>query len=273
MNSKIYILLPVHNRVDITKQFVKCLIRQTYTNYHLILIDDGSKDDTVKVVTSLIQNLTVIKGKGNWWWAGSLQQGYKWIKNNVNNKNDIVLIMNDDTSFDENYLSEVQNLIKEDTLMIGIEKGMQSNIEGYNTYFLENKEFVLTGNSDLINCMSSKGLFMSVGTFIEIGGFYPKLIPHYLSDIEFTYRAFRKGYKLVKCKDILINNNEETTGVKKISEPSRIKYVKMMFSKKNMNYPPIPYFFFILLWCPFPYKIKKIYKLIKKVAGEIVFLK
>ena len=93
--DKIYILLPVHNRREITRKFIECLKLQTHQNYHLVLIDDGSTDGTEKIVQSQIQALTVIKGKGDWWWAGSLQQGYLWMKSQNLTSSDLVLIIND----------------------------------------------------------------------------------------------------------------------------------------------------------------------------------
>ena len=81
--DKVYIILPVCNRRNITQKFVECLKSQTYTNYHLILVDDGSIDGTEEMVRSQIESLTVIKGNGNWWWAGGLQQGVDWLKESI----------------------------------------------------------------------------------------------------------------------------------------------------------------------------------------------
>ena len=53
-----YILLPVHNRREITQKFIECLKSQTYQNYKLVLIDDGSSDGTAAMVQSQISDLT-----------------------------------------------------------------------------------------------------------------------------------------------------------------------------------------------------------------------
>ena len=42
----IHIIVPVHNRSNITNKFADCLLRQTYQNYNFILVDDGSTDDS-----------------------------------------------------------------------------------------------------------------------------------------------------------------------------------------------------------------------------------
>ena len=94
--DKLYILVPVHNRRKVTESIVNSIQRQSYQNYHLILIDDGSKDGTVESIKSMVpaEQLSIIRGKGNWWWAGSLQKGFKWLKSLKNeiNVNDYVLI-------------------------------------------------------------------------------------------------------------------------------------------------------------------------------------
>jgi glycosyltransferase involved in cell wall biosynthesis len=40
--KKVYILLPVHNRKEVTQSFIKCLNAQSVKDFHLVLIDDGS---------------------------------------------------------------------------------------------------------------------------------------------------------------------------------------------------------------------------------------
>ena len=80
MKECIYILLPVHNRREITGDFIDCLEAQTWQHYHLVLIDDGSTDGTEQMVRERVENLTVIRGNGDWWWAGCLQQGFNFLK-------------------------------------------------------------------------------------------------------------------------------------------------------------------------------------------------
>jgi len=79
MTPWVYVLAPVHNRRATTEKFIRCLLAQTHVNWHLVLIDDGSKDGTEAMARALVRDtsLTVLRGTGNWWWAGSLQQGYR----------------------------------------------------------------------------------------------------------------------------------------------------------------------------------------------------
>ena len=101
----IYILLPVHNRREVTARFIRCLRSQSYRRWHLVLVDDGSTDGTEEMVRGQVSHLTVLKGAGNWRWAGALQQGYRWLTAQRPLKHDITLIINDDTEFGPAFLA------------------------------------------------------------------------------------------------------------------------------------------------------------------------
>ena len=110
--DKIYIILPVHNRRHVTRRFLDCLKAQSYQEYHLVLIDDGSTDGTQEMVRDEIANLSVITGHGDWWWAGALQQGYDWVCQQDLDHSSLVLIINDDTEFDNDFLERAAYLMR-----------------------------------------------------------------------------------------------------------------------------------------------------------------
>jgi glycosyltransferase involved in cell wall biosynthesis len=55
---KFSILIPVHNRENLIGSAIESILKQTYPNYELIVIDDGSTDLTSKVIASYGNNLT-----------------------------------------------------------------------------------------------------------------------------------------------------------------------------------------------------------------------
>jgi hypothetical protein len=95
----VYVLTPVHDRKALTERFLRCLIDQTDRDYHLVLVDDGSRDGTAEMARSMIPSATIIRGSGNWWWAGSLEQARRWLLRQPSRPGDLVLIANDDTTF------------------------------------------------------------------------------------------------------------------------------------------------------------------------------
>lgn len=272
--QKVYILLPVHNRCAVTEHFIDCLSAQTYANYHLILIDDGSTDGTADMVQSKINNITVLRGRGDWWWAGSLQQGINWLEQSSVEDRDIVLFANDDITFDADFLQKAVGILDnlDATLLLphlrdektGIpqESGVDAN--------LQKLTFNPAASPDKINCLPTRGLFMRMSDLRKIGKFHPRLLPHYLSDYEFTIRARRKGLRLVTSADIAIQLDREQTGYRSLENLDFIDFIKRYFSKKNV-FNPIHWSTFILLTVPKSYIPGHLYRLWVATAKTLLF--
>jgi GT2 family glycosyltransferase len=263
MSGKIYILLPVHNRKEITRRFVACLKQQTFQNFHLVLIDDGSIDGTADMVRSEISNLTVLTGNGNLWWAGSLQLGIDWLKRQEIDAQDVVLLSNDDITFDADFLQKaIQILGRQNGVLLlpkyvdevtgqVMETGVEAN--------LRKMSFTPAASPEKINCLPTRGLFIRISDLLIIGDFYPRLLPHYLSDYEFTIRANRKGLRLCTSSDLLITRDDAASGYRSFDGLTFFEFLKQYFSKKSVG-NPIYQTVFVLLTNEFPHVIINIVK-------------
>ena len=256
-----YVILPVHNRKDITELFIKSLTKQLDKDFKLILIDDGSTDGTSDMVHSYIPDCVVLRGQGDLWWGGALHQGFLWIKENITDGN--VLLINDDTVISEDFLQKGSDLLKhnENTLFLAQAYDKNNNHVDSGVHVdWENLTFNQAKNENEINCLSTRGLFLKVSDFLDIGGFHPTILPHYLSDYEFTIRAYNKGYKLRIDKDLKLVFDTEATGSHKIIFENYFNYLKKFFSKK---YPNNPVYFtsFLMLACPRKYVVKNILRI------------
>jgi len=238
---QVYILLPVHNRKEITQGFVECLAAQTFSDYHLVLIDDGSTDGTAEMVCARIQSTTVLRGNGNWWWAGSLQQGLKWLKANSVNDQAVVLFINDDVRFAHDYLERAVGLMTDKNHALLLSRfwkpGSGDIIETGVTADLRCLRFKVADSAERINCLSTRGLFAHWEDIRSIGGFHPVVLPHYLSDYEYTIRAYRKGFKCETSADLLIEPNMETTGYREMGEMPFARFLQRLCSKKSAVNP------------------------------------
>ena len=253
MKECLYILLPVHNRCEITKKFIDCLVAQTYQNFHLVLIDDGSIDGTEQMVREKIDNLTVLKGNGSWWWAGCLQQGYDWLKENKINDSDTILIINDDVIIEKDFLAKGKSLLSAGNQSIllaqfrfsadsqPIETGIDAD--------LKHLSFANASSPEKINCLSTRGIFLKWSDFLIIGGFHPRLLPHYWSDYEFTIRANRKGYKCLTSPEISLLPMLQESGRQDLDYSSFFSLLSSLFSTKSIP-NPVHKISFIFLACP-----------------------
>lgn len=274
MMQTVYILLPVHNRCAVTEKFIDCLIAQTYADYHLVLIDDGSTDNTDQMVQAKIKNLTVLKGEGDWWWAGSLQQGINWLEQRGVEDQDIVLFANDDITFDAEFLQKAVRILDglNETLLLphlrDVNSGlaMESGVEAN----LQKLTFVPASSPERINCLSTQGLFMRMTDLRRIGKFHPQLLPHYLSDYEFTIRAQRKGLKLLTSASITIRLDETQTGYRNFADLGYINFLKRFFSKRSAA-NPVYWSTFILLTVPISYIPVQLIRLWVITAKTLLF--
>ena len=53
---KVSIVMPVYNRANIISQAIESVMKQSYTNWELIIIDDNSNDNVAEVVNSFNNN-------------------------------------------------------------------------------------------------------------------------------------------------------------------------------------------------------------------------
>jgi GT2 family glycosyltransferase len=204
--GRLHILLPVHNRRETTVRFVESLGRQTRRDFRLILIDDGSRDGTAGAVQTLWPTVEVVRGDGNWWWAGCLDQGCRHLQQTGVTDDDILLLVNDDVVVGPEFLAQGLDEFEgmRDTLLLArqVDAGTGDEIDhgGGVIANLRQLRFAAAGSPDQINCLPTRGLFLRWRDLVRVGGFRPQSLPHYLSDYEFTIRAGKRGLHLkVAC--------------------------------------------------------------------------
>lgn len=253
---KFYVLLPVHNRKATTERFIRCLKAQTHADWQLVLIDDGSGDGTAEMARGLAPTLIVLRGAGSWWWAGSLQQGYRWLRRANAKPDDIVLMINDDTEFEVDFLDAAATALadKPRSLLLAQLYDIATGAFVEAGAHADWGQLVFTSAADVqeINCFSTRGLFLRVADMIEIGGFHPLVLPHYLSDYEYTMRAHRKGFAFVSSPNVWLRYDASTTGNRKMERQPLAQLLRATFSPRSaLN--PLYWTSFVLLTCPARY--------------------
>lgn len=272
-NVTVFVLLPVYNRKAVTLSFISYLKKQSYEQWKLILIDDGSEDFTARAVQEMVPDAIVLHGNGNWWWAGCLQRGFQWLQKNTQDYQSIVLIVNDDTRIEPDFMAEGVAFLEQHPRTLALANAFNVNTGqledcGVRYDFQHNVIYPLPKESE-INCLSTRGLFLRLQDFIEIGGFRPRLLPHYTSDYEFTIRAGRKGFKLRSPLQLKLWYNSESTGIRDELAVERWNgFVKKYFSTRNSE-NPIYLIIYYLLAFPAPYNLKHALKALKRARRKL----
>ena len=78
MNPTVSILLPIYNCEKYINESINSLLAQTYTDFELIIINDGSDDSTMELVKQFSDNrIIIINNKNNFGISDALNKGLK----------------------------------------------------------------------------------------------------------------------------------------------------------------------------------------------------
>ncbi len=283
MKPTVYILTAVHNRLNETKKLLSSIKKQSYPNLRTFIVDDGSTDGTLQYLRRQ-KNLSVLEGDGNLWWTRSINRGLEEILK-VSRKSDFVLIVNNDCTFDTDYVGR----------LVAFSQNIKYEIIGSLCVSQDGKKVIDAGiNIDWANCkyvpiilksgwqetlevetnidtLSTKGTLYKTSVFKSIGLFNDIAFPHYLSDYEFGCRAKLKGLKIAIYYKAIIYNKSNLTGLghehtlKKIHFKNALKLIFSRRSRLNI-FDSIN---FIRLYCPPRYKFVNFVSLAKKMLGSL----
>src|SRR5258705_1835881 len=77
MTNSIYIIIPVHNRKEFTRNCLYSLERQTRPCHQIIVVDDGSTDGTSEMLAKEFPGVIVLSGDGSLFWTAAINLGVR----------------------------------------------------------------------------------------------------------------------------------------------------------------------------------------------------
>ena len=117
MNPKVSIIILNWNRAEDTIKCFESFPNLYYPNYELIVVDNGSTDDSVKRIKAQFSDITLIEAVKNLGYTGGNNAGIKYA---IDNKAEYILIVNNDTEVvNLTFLQEMVDKMEEKPL-IGI---------------------------------------------------------------------------------------------------------------------------------------------------------
>lgn len=104
MQTMIDIIIPIYNNLEYTKLFLESLKKQTFKNFSLIIINNGSTDWTKVFLDSIKTpfSTTIIHNKENLGYIKGINQGIKA------SKSPFILLGNNDTILPNNLLEKLE---------------------------------------------------------------------------------------------------------------------------------------------------------------------
>ena len=229
----IFIVIPVHNRLEYTRQCLACLMAQTYRKFRIIVVDDGSTDGTDLMIEQEFPDAVVLRGDGNLWWTEATNWGVRYaLQHRRADRRDFVLTLNDDTRVNPDYLQTLVDAYRRYwPCLVG-----SPSVDSDNPHKLEYAgsafELYTAGGRHLAEdygydyatlkartdhvesgSLPGRGTLIPLEVFDKIGLYDSKKYVHYMSDIDFSIRARKAGYKLVVSVPSLVYEYVRATGI------------------------------------------------------------
>jgi GT2 family glycosyltransferase len=220
---KIHIIIPVHNRKDLTEACLKSLMHQSYQDIKIIVIDDGSTDGTNEMIKKQFANVEIIQGDGNLWWTGSINKGIKHVLDFCNPE-DYILVLNNDLIVPPNYIANIKEASKlfpnaligslvadincKDIIVSG---GVQIDWKTAKWMNLNSGISRISLPSDFnveVSTLTGRGVLIPTNVFREIGLYDEEHILQ-CGDTELPIRASKAGYKLIVSYNSVVFNYPE----------------------------------------------------------------
>ena len=240
----LYIIIPVFNRIAFTTACLDSLSRQTYRDFKIIVVDDGSTDGTAEILSRDYSDVIVLQGDGSLWWTASVNMGIRYALEGGATR---ILTLNNDTIAAEDFVEEMIRWSdkKPDALLGAFAVNAQTRAAEFGgeriNWLWSNTTSVLhtvpeeqrTGLHEVTH-FPGRGLLIPAEVFSKIGLFDEKRLPHYYADFDFTCRASRKGFKVFCNYDAkLLTYPEESGDAKNRINKSLKNYYNHLFGIKG----------------------------------------
>ena len=244
----IYIVIPVHNRLEATRECLASLRCQTYKAFKIVVIDDGSTDGTSEHISQEYPEVPILKGDGKLWWTGATNLGVRYALQRCR-EDDYILTLNNDTCLPPAYLETMISLSQRaPKALIGsiardysrrdvvVDEGLR--IHWFSAKFSKIKVSPEKGVDRFyeVSALPGRGTLIPVAVFHEAGLYDVKNFPHYGADYDLSLRAREFGYRLLLSPCCYLYSKTQMTGLSNVhNKISLADSLKSFYSTKSPN--------------------------------------
>lgn len=241
----LYIVIPVYNRISFTRNCLNSLKRQTFKDFKVIVVDDGSTDGTDEMLAREFPEVRCLTGDGNLYWTASTNLGIEYALEEGATK---IMTLNNDVIAKEDFVSNMMLWAqkKPDALLGALAFDAETQLPSYggevinwitassqNLLDYYNTNSKLTGIHEVTH-FPGRGLLIPVSVFKKIGLFDGHNFPQYAADYDFTHRAIKAGYPVYCNYDAQIYIYPEESGSQKVRNSKSLNnYYYYLFGLKS----------------------------------------
>lgn len=243
--NKIYVVIPNWNGADLIGKCLDSLLAQTQT-HQIVVVDNGSVDDSVSIVESQFPSVHLIKLPKNTGFSGGVNTGIRYA---MKQGADAIALFNNDAIADKNWLKQLNEAMRSNA-KIGIvsckqlrsdKKYIDSTGDFYSIWgmpFPRGRNQLDTGQYDtpeeVFSAPAGATLYRA-NLFTDIGLFDETFFA-YLEDVDISFRAQLAGWSVWYEPSAVVYHHVGATS-SKLGSFSRYHVIKNFYMLYAKNMP------------------------------------
>jgi GT2 family glycosyltransferase len=213
-SPKITVVILCWNNKDFLEKFLPAVLSSDYGNFNVVIVDNGSEDDTPRFLQMHYPDLRVIRFIENLGFAKGYNEALKQIES------DYYVILNSDVEVEKNWLRPMITLLESNSEIAACQPkilcydnrslfeyagGAGGWIDKYGYPFCKGRIFDVWEQdhkqyeqTEPVFWASGAALFIRARVFHEVGGFDEYFFAHQ-EEIDLCWRIQLAGYKVYSC--------------------------------------------------------------------------
>jgi len=246
-------VIPVYNRLAYTKDCLHLLKNYqdssffTKNNVPIIIVDDGSTDGTGDWIRENYPEVIVLKGDGNLWYSGGVNEGMKYAMEEL--APDFIMIWENDADPSDDYFDQLQEIIEswdgdsvicskiyyksrpDVILAMGGYFNSRNGKKGLNRYKEEDRP-EYEANLE-VDWFSGHGFIIHKTIIEKVGYLDAENFPQYHSDADYGLRIKKAGFRNVIYFKLKLYHDTATTGVTHKKDKSVKEFIDSLSSLRS----------------------------------------
>ncbi len=237
--TQISIVIPNFNGNEFLKECLSSIKKQTYPFYDVIIVDNGSEDESVEFIQKNYPEFKLIQNKENLGFATAVNQGIKA------SMSEYIFLLNNDTELEINCISNLLKCIEKDDKLFAVsskmiqyddrnlidDAGDEYTILGYTRKVGNNRSSKQYQNEREI-FSASAGAALYRKSIFDIIGYFDENFFAYMEDVDISYRAKLYGFKCYYCPSAVVYHRLSATS------GSKYNAFKIRLAARNNIYVP-----------------------------------